>query len=196
MSPGCNRTEPSGVDTDVNATEESGEDIDRWFIRLYHAHRDPVFATALRLCGHRADAEDLAAEVFLRAYRAARSYGRERRAELRVRAWLMAILWNLRRNTARTAARRPAPAPLDGVDVAAAGEGVEEIAERHEAGGELARLLRLLPERQRAAVVLRHVGDLPVGEIAVILGVPEGTVKSHLSRGLGRLRELSQGGNR
>ncbi|TDD62625.1 RNA polymerase sigma factor, partial [Actinomadura darangshiensis] len=69
-------------------------------------------------------------------------------------------------------------------------EGVEDAAARHETGRELAALLVELPEMQRAAVVLRHVTDLPVAEIAAVLDLPEGTVKSHVSRGLARLRTL------
>lgn len=176
----------------MSVIEETAEDVDQWFVGLYDAHRALVFSTALRLCGRWADAEDLAAEAFLRAYRAAVDYGRERRAGLRPRAWLMTILLNLWRNRVRSAARKPSPGPLEDMDVVDSGEGVEEIAERHETGGELARLLRHLPENQRAAVVLRHVGDLPVSEIAMVLGLPEGTVKSHISRGLTRLRALSE----
>lgn len=71
---------------------------------------------------------------------------------------------------------------------------MEHTAERHETGRELAVLLRELPEEQRVAVVLRHVNDLPVAEIAAVMGRPEGTVKSHISRGLARLRELHRRG--
>ncbi|MGK5559291.1 RNA polymerase sigma factor, partial [Actinomadura kijaniata] len=59
-----------------------------------------------------------------------------------------------------------------------------------ETGRELATLLQHLPPAQRAAVVLRHVSDLPIHEIAAVLDLPEGTVKSHISRGLARLRKL------
>ncbi|MGH3885467.1 MAG: sigma factor-like helix-turn-helix DNA-binding protein, partial [Pseudonocardiaceae bacterium] len=61
----------------------------------------------------------------------------------------------------------------------------------HETGRQLAGQLARLPERQRIAVVLRHVNDLPITEIADVLGCPPGTVKSDISRGLRRLRELS-----
>jgi RNA polymerase sigma-70 factor (ECF subfamily) len=54
-------------------------------------------------------------------------------------------------------------------------------------------LLAELPETQRLAVVLRHVLDLPYAEIAAVLGCPEGTAKSHVSRGLQRLRTLTTG---
>src|SRR6185312_6305842 len=59
-----------------------------------------------------------------------------------------------------------------------------------ETSRELAALLDLLPDRQRVAVVLRHVADLPIAEVASVLGCPPGTAKSHVSCGLRRLREL------
>ncbi|MFB4303535.1 RNA polymerase sigma factor [Actinomadura sp. NTSP31] len=166
-------------------------DLDAGFAAMYEAYRGAVFSTALRLCGRWAEAEDLAAEAFLRAYRALCGYGPERIADLRPRAWLLTILTNVWRNGLRTAARKPPPGPLeDAPDPPDPAEGVEDAAARHETGRELAGLLAELPAAQRAAVVLRHVTDLPVAEIAEVMGVPEGTVKSHVSRGLARLRRL------
>jgi RNA polymerase sigma-70 factor (ECF subfamily) len=166
-------------------------DLDAGFEALYEAYRGAVFSTALRLCGRWAEAEDLSAEAFLRAYRALCGYGPDRIAGLRPRAWLLTILANVWRNSLRSAARRPRSGPLeDAPDPPDPGEDVEDAAARHETGRELAGLLAELPEAQRAAVVLRHVTDLPVAEISVVLGVPEGTVKSHISRGLSRLRAL------
>ncbi|GAA2689803.1 MULTISPECIES: RNA polymerase sigma factor [Nonomuraea] len=169
------------------------DDLDQGFAELYGTYRGLVFSTALRLSGRWADAEDLTAEAFLRAYRAVAGYDRERIAALQPRPWLMTILMNVWRNCVRTRVRHPPPdlmeEPVDSVDT---GEGVEAAAERRETGGELAELLRLLPEDQRAAVVLRHVVDLPVSEVATVLGLPQGTVKSHVSRGLKRLREMTR----
>ncbi|RKS73518.1 RNA polymerase sigma-70 factor (ECF subfamily) [Actinomadura pelletieri DSM 43383] len=187
--PGADRgTDPAGA----RVAAALARDLDIGFEALYEAYRGAVFSTALRLCGRWAEAEDLSAEAFLRAYRALCGYGPERIAGLRPRAWLLTILTNVWRNSLRTAARRPPPGgPLeDAPDPPDQGEGVEDTAARHETGRELAGLLAELPHAQRAAVVLRHVTDLPVAEIAVVLGLPEGTVKSHISRGLARLRAL------
>ncbi|MCO5972591.1 RNA polymerase sigma factor [Actinoallomurus soli] len=172
------------------------EDLDTGFVALFDAYRDVVFSAALRLCGRWADAEDLTAEAFLRAYRALAGYEPQRIESLRPRPWLMTILANLWRNTARSAARHPPPAPLEAAPEAAdPAEPAEQVAERSETGRELAALLDELTEEQRLAIVLRHVVDLPIAEIATVLGAPEGTVKSHISRGLKRLRVLYPGRN-
>ncbi|NUR88430.1 MAG: RNA polymerase sigma factor [Nonomuraea sp.] len=176
---------------DDPVTKALVEDLDQGFAELYDAYRGLVFSTALRMSGRWADAEDLTAEAFLRAYRALSGYTTERMAALQPRAWLMTILMNLWRNCARARSRRPptdlVDEPVETVDPR---EGVEEAAVRREMGDELAELLGQLPEEQRAAVVLRHVVDLPVSEIAAVLKIPQGTVKSHVSRGLHRLRAL------
>lgn len=167
------------------------DDLDLGFAELYNAYRRLVFSVALRLSGRWADAEDLSAEAFLRAYRALGSYRADRVAELQPRSWLVTILLNVWRNSRRTAARRTQSAPLEEVpDPADPHADVERAVEQAETGRAMAKLLRELPEPHRVAVVLRHVVDLPIAEIAAIVGSPEGTVKSHISRGLTRLREL------
>lgn len=166
-------------------------DLDSGFAELFAAYRRVVFSTALRLCGSFADAEDLAAETFLRAYRALCGYDNDRIAALRPRGWLLAILVNRWRNSLRSASRRPSLEPSGEVpDMPDSEESVEHAVQRRETGRELAGLLAMLPAEQRIAVVLRHVSDVPVAEIAAVLGRPEGTVKSHIARGLRRLREL------
>ncbi len=166
-------------------------DLDAGFAELVRRHDRVVYSVALRLTAGPADAEDLAADVFLRAYRALRDYDAARIRELRLRPWLLTILRNTARNAARDAARRPGPPPaFEAPELAVAGPGVEQRVEDKLMQREWARLLGLLPEAQRVAVVLRHVEGLPTSEIAQILGCREGTAKSHVSRGLTRLRAL------
>jgi RNA polymerase sigma factor (sigma-70 family) len=166
-------------------------DLDAGFGEVVRAHERVVHSVALRLSPTSADAEDVAAETFLRAYRALRGYDAARLRALRIRPWLLTILRNTARNSARDAGRRPGPPP-DGepVEPAGAGPSVEQQVEQGQTQREWGRLLGLLPEAQRAAVVLRHVEGVPTSEIAEILGCPEGTAKSHVSRGLRRLRAL------
>jgi RNA polymerase sigma factor (sigma-70 family) len=179
------------VDADDRVRHALVADLDGGFVVLYETYQRLVFSTALRLCGRWADAEDLTAEAFLRSYRALAGYEPARIGSLQPRAWLATILLNVWRNSRRTAARRTQSAPLEAApDPADPREDVERAVELGETGRELAGMLRQLPEQQRIAVVLRHVADLPITEIASVFGSPEGTVKSHISRGLQRLREL------
>jgi RNA polymerase sigma factor (sigma-70 family) len=166
-------------------------DLDAGFAEVVRAHERVVYTVALRLSNRRADAEDLAAESFLRAYRALRGYDAARIEGLRLRSWLLTIVRNTARNAARDASRRPGPPPAyEPVEEPADGPGVEQQAERHEVERALGAVLARLPEVQRAAVVLRHVVGLPTSEVAEVLGCADGTAKSHVSRGLARLRAL------
>ena len=135
--------------------------------------------------------------MFLRAYRALRGYDAARIREMRTRPWLLTILRNTARNAARDAARRPGPPPaFEPPEPAITGPGVEQRVEDALMQREWGRLLGLLPEAQRVAVVLRHVEDLPTREIADILGCREGTAKSHVSRGLQPPARAARGGRR
>jgi RNA polymerase sigma-70 factor (ECF subfamily) len=169
------------------------DDLDAGFGDLMRAYQQVVYSVALRTSGQPFDAEDLAAEAFLRAYRALRGYDRERILALRPRAWLLTIVLNTWRNWVRDLSRRPRQIPLrDHADPPVGGLSVEEMTEHHEALYELSGLVGRLPDPQRVAVVLRHVVGLPIAEVAVVMGCPQGTAKSHVSRGLQRLRTLYQ----
>lgn len=166
-------------------------DLDAGFAALVRAHGGVVWSVALRTTGRAADAEDLAADALLRAYRALRGYDAARIRALAPRAWLLTIVVNTRRNQVRDAARRPAVSDAAPPDRPAPEPGPEDAAANTALGAELAALLARLPEVQRTAVVLRHVVDLPLAEVAAVLGCAEGTARSHVSRGLARLRTLS-----
>jgi RNA polymerase sigma factor (sigma-70 family) len=165
-------------------------DHDDGFAELVRTYQGLVYAVALRTTGHRADAEDLAAEALLRAYRSLADHDHAWLRTLAPRPWLLTIVVNVRRNQVRDAARRPRTDGAPPPDSPVPGPSVEEHAEHREATEHLAGLLARLPETQRTAVVLRHVTDLPLAEVAEVLGCPVGTAKSHVSRGLARLRAL------
>jgi RNA polymerase sigma-70 factor (ECF subfamily) len=169
-------------------------DLDSGFADLVARHRDLLYSVSCSFVRDAAEAEDLAAETLLRAYRALCGYDRERRETLAVRAWLLTILRNTARNRARAAARRPAPPPsFEPADEPSAEPGPAEQTERGELQRVLATALSELSEVQRTAVVLRHVQGLPTSEVAQVLGCKEGTAKSHISRGLARLRVVLDG---
>lgn len=185
------RSEPAADLVEAGLRDALVGDLDEGFADVVRVHERVVYSVALRLCRTPADAEDLAAEAFLRAYRALRGYEAARIVQLRLRPWLLTILRNTARNAARDASRRPAPPPVfEPVEEPSGAPGVEQQVERNDVARELGAALARLPEVQRTAVVLRHVVGLPAAEVAEVLGCPDGTAKSHVSRGLARLRAL------
>jgi RNA polymerase sigma factor (sigma-70 family) len=169
-------------------------DLDAAFADLVVGHADRLYTIALRLLGNGPDAEEVAQDALIRAYRAMTGYSPDRVAGLRLRPWLAAITVNLARNRRRRIADRQPPASLDplvaaGFDPPDRGHAdPERVTGGRESADELAALLLELPASQRAAVVLRHVDGMSIAEIAEALGRPEGTIKAHISRGLDRLR--------
>jgi RNA polymerase sigma factor (sigma-70 family) len=171
--------------------EQLADDLDGAFSELVTIYQSQLYSTAYRLCGDCHDAHDLTAEALLRAYRALRDYDAPRLAALELRPWLITILLNLRRNEVRTLARRPQQAAIEEIaDLASTAESTEARVLRRELHGQLAQLLLELPERQRVGVVLRHVVGLSYEELAGIWSCPTDTAKSHVHRGLKRLRAL------
>jgi RNA polymerase sigma-70 factor (ECF subfamily) len=175
-------------------------DLDVGFEAVVRAYQQRVYAFALRLTASPRDAEEIAQDAFVRAYRALAGYERERVLALKLRPWLFQIAVNVTRNRAR--GRRVNEVPLvtsDDRDGAAidvpddAAEQPDAVAERHANEAELAAIVASLPERYRAAVVLRHVQGLSYQEIAAALGQPAGTVKSNVHRGVALLRDALGG---
>jgi len=160
-------------------------DLDSAFADLVTVYQDGLFGTALRLTGSRQDAEDLAQETLVRAYRALRGYPPQRIRALRLRGWLWTILLNLVRNRARSRKRRP---PTTDIESAVVPPADSDVAAMAVATVEVARALTALDPADRELLVLRYVADLSVGEIAEATGRPQGTVKSHTHRSLARLR--------
>jgi RNA polymerase sigma-70 factor (ECF subfamily) len=164
-------------------------DLDAGFAELVATYGSLVCTVAARATFGNEETEDLAAEAFLRAYRALRGYDAARIRELRLRPWLVTIALNVARNARRAASRHPRADSLAVTgEPVARGRDVAELAETADAAGELAKRLAALPAKQRLAVVLRYVADLPVPEIAAVMACPEGTARSHVARGLAALR--------
>lgn len=166
-------------------------DLDTGYGAFVRAHSGAVYSAALRLSGSSVEADDLAQETFVRAYRALQGYDPDRVRALESRAWLLTITLNLWRNHVRRASRRPREAGSVVPDVPDPRPGPEASAEAMAQSGVLVGLLRDLPERHRVPVVLRYVVGLSYAEIASVLDCPVGTAKANVARGLDRLRTLA-----
>ncbi|MCX7624212.1 MAG: sigma-70 family RNA polymerase sigma factor [Thermomicrobium sp.] len=154
------------------------------FATLVRRYQGVVFAVALRLLGDRDAAEDIVQEAFVRAY-----FGLDRFRGTNFRAWVLRIAHNAALDHLRAARRHPrvplerAPEPARDVE---ASPGVEHTGLQ----AALEAALALLPPDQRAVVLLVDVEGLPYDEVAEVLEIPVGTVKSRLARARVRLRQL------
>lgn len=166
------------------------ESAERVFERMVVEHQDRIYALGYALTGNRQDAEEVAQDTFLRAYRALVTYPPERVRELKQKAWLHRIALNVCRNRVR--GTRPRMVELNGSEPDRS-IGPEDGVLRKIELDELAGRVAALPARYRDALVLRHVQELSYAEAADALGQPVGTVKSNVHRGLRLLRGEDHG---
>jgi RNA polymerase sigma-70 factor (ECF subfamily) len=155
----------------------------RNFVRRYEK---AVFAFLSRAVGPGAHVEDLAQEVFLRAYRALPTY--DVGGSARVSTWLLTIARRLACDARR---RRRVQVPLLEDEPAALAAGTPETeGQRLELARALAKAVAALPEDQLDAFILVEFHGLRMAELAEVLGIPENTAKTRLFRARERLREL------
>jgi RNA polymerase sigma-70 factor (ECF subfamily) len=158
--------------------------------RLLQDDHDRLHALCRRMCGNDADADDATQEALLAIVRGLPGWdGRSS-----YRTWSYRVATNACLDELRRRARRPRPVEVH-VDVAAPGMGVD-VAEQAVAAAEVDRLLRRLSDDHRAVVVLRDLCGLDYAELAEVLGVPVGTVRSRLARARGTLADAVVGNPR
>ena len=157
----------------------------------------PIYALAYRTIGREEDARDVCQETFLRAFRALPGF----RGQAKFSSWLYRIALNLCRDWVRRERRAPVVQPPEDVDLmelAAAREPAESIEDRiarNDLSRAVERAMAVLPDEQRAAIVLKEYHGLTFQEIADLVGCPLSTVKTRLYQGLTVLRrELARTG--
>jgi RNA polymerase sigma-70 factor, ECF subfamily len=171
----------------------------RAFDALVRRHRTPVFNFILRYTGHRARAEDLLQETWLKAVRGAHDY----EPKARFTTWVYTIARNLCVDSARKESYRqtesldaPAGAEDDGrmlAEVLPDGNASpDRAAHNSRLRPLLERALKGLPEEQREVFILREYSGIAFKDIAVVTGVPENTVKSRMRYALDGLRKRLQ----
>jgi len=160
------------------------------FEALVLKYQDRIYRMIQRLVSGSDVVDDLAQEVFIRAYRSLGDF----KGESSLYTWLYKIALNLCRNHYRTRGRRPALEELDEADGAigmeAGGGTPEDDVSRREFWEHLRRGLDELPAEQREAVVFCDLEGMSYEEMAVVMGVPIGTVRSRIYRGRRALQEF------
>jgi len=166
------------------------------FEEVYQRYRRPVWRLARRLTGNDEEALDACQEIFLRVWRGLAGF----RGDSRLSTWVFQIAWNYLRAFRRSRLRRsrvviePVLAddeePPDAVDP---GPNPERHAGSIELLSRLEPAMRTLPEAHRLVLWLRDGEDLSYAEIAEVLDVPIGTVRSRLARARRSLRAAVEG---
>jgi RNA polymerase sigma-70 factor (ECF subfamily) len=156
-------------------------------------HLDALYSFGLKLARSRDDAEDLVSETILRALERWPQY----RLGTNIRAWLFTILYHLFITRTRRIDAREVIATSDAeyrarVEVIGDADPERRFFDSF-LDEEITRAVDALPEEYRLAVVLSDVQELRYAEIATILGIPEGTVKSRLFRGRRMLQKKLAG---
>jgi RNA polymerase sigma-70 factor (ECF subfamily) len=165
---------------------------------MVRTHQKRVYGLCYRFTGNAADAEDLTQDVFLKIYSNLGSFDAARGS---LPVWITTMTRNLLVDNFRRTRNQRATGSLDDgwetteelrpVDrLAAVGPSPHEAAARKELATMVQRALARVSEELREAVILRDLQDFDYKEIAQVLGIPEGTVKSRISRGRAELARL------
>lgn len=177
-------------------SELLAQDLDRHFRQLVLDYQDQLYAFALRLVGNAPDAEDIVQDALLGSYIALSHYPVERICTLKLRPWLYKITLNVFRNHRRRA--RSLVGSLDDSEECldlpdTEDEQPENLFEDTERQQEAVDLIYALPEQYRLVIICYYFEELSYLEIAKLLDLPLGTVKSRLHRGIQIMRQnLSQ----
>jgi RNA polymerase sigma-70 factor (ECF subfamily) len=163
------------------------------FDEVYGRFGEMVYNLAFRLASNRDEAADLTQEIFLRIYRHLGTFG----GRSTLKTWVFRIAINHCRD--RLSRHYPAMQSIDddsedGASIADPGRGPEDLAVAADEGRRVAEGLSRIPPVFREAVVLRDLEGLSYEEIAEVLGVRVGTVRSRIARGREQLRILLEKG--
>jgi RNA polymerase sigma-70 factor, ECF subfamily len=167
------------------------------FREILQRYERPVFSLVYRMVRDRTLAEDLAQEAFVRAFNAISSY----KSSYKFSNWILKIANNhtidyLRKKKLDTVSIDGSPHATSEEEVgrsrmaiASDDETPQEYVENRELGGQIEAAIGTLREEYRTAILLRHVEGYAYDEIAEIMDVPLGTVKTYIHRARGELKE-------
>ncbi len=179
----------------IESAQRGDVDSFNQLVRLYEMR---VYNVCYRMLGDPDAAADTAQDTFISAYR-----NLDRFRGGMFRSWLLRIATNACYDVLRARKRRPSTSLQalgttddDGVgfDLPDQGERPDEVALRHELAAAITRGLADLPEDQRLVIILSDIQGMAYEEISAVTGANLGTVKSRLSRGRARLRDILRAG--
>jgi RNA polymerase sigma-70 factor (ECF subfamily) len=181
-----------GLEQDRIWVQQSREGNLEAFDRLVLKYQDRIYGTALQILGNREDANDIAQETFVKAYTKLDTF----RQEAAFSTWLIRIAMNLAKSKLRWKKLRnfipfirETEEGEEELQVPDKGPGPQEILVQREFQEQLRNALARLPEEYREAIILRDIQGLSYDEIAGVLGIQSGTVKSRINRGRIQLRK-------
>uniref|UniRef100_A0A832IA03 RNA polymerase sigma factor n=1 Tax=Eiseniibacteriota bacterium TaxID=2212470 RepID=A0A832IA03_UNCEI len=183
--------------SDEDLMARAAEDDERAFSELVRRYQGRVLNLISRVLNDREASDDLAQEVFVRVFVHRRNYRRGSRFS----TWLFTIAANLAKNEIRRRVRRRNWFSLDAltealkdsaIQLADPAEGRESLMEREQLQEAMGRAIATVPEKYRLSLVLRDIEGLPYEEIAQVLGIPGGTVRSRINRARSMLKRKLQ----
>lgn len=183
--------------SDEDLMARVAEDDERSYTEIVRRYQGRVTNLISRVLNDRNGSDDLAQEVFVRVFVHRRNYRRGSKFS----TWVFTIAANLAKNEIRRRVRRRNWFSLDALtevlhdslpQLADPAEGRESGLEREQLQGEVGRAIATVPEKYRLALVLRDIEGLPYEEIAEVLGVPGGTVRSRINRARSMLKRKLQ----
>ena len=162
------------------------------FGELVEQYRDNVYRLAYRMCGNAYDADEAAQEAFVAAWRALPNF----RGDAKFSTWLYRLTTNAAIDVMRREKRHQTVGDGEMMDLADDADSPQETVERTEQQEAVQKALATLSEEYREVLLLRYMEELDYAEIADVLQLPSGTVKSRINRAKAALKTaLLKSGN-
>ena len=159
---------------------------------LVEQYRDNVYRLAYRMCGNAYDADEAAQEAFVAAWRALPNF----RGDAKFSTWLYRLTTNAAIDVMRREKRHQTVGDGEMMDLADDADSPQETVERTEQQEAVQKALATLSEEYREVLLLRYMEELDYAEIAEVLQLPSGTVKSRINRAKAALKTaLLKSGN-
>lgn len=180
-----------------NLAELLATDLNGYFSQLMLSYQQRLYAFALRQSGSPQDAQDIVQEAFIRAYHALADYPAERIRMMKLQPWLYKITLHVFYRHKGNDRLQSAPLDLSEESIHLAIEDdergqPEQIVEDKEALCELEEMISRLPEQYRVAVSCYYFDEFSYREIADLLNLPIGTIKSQVHRGTLLIRRTAE----